>query len=405
MKEKIIVIGGGAAGFFAAINIAQKNKNAEVTILERSDKLLYKVEISGGGRCNVTHQCFEPKALTKNYPRGEKELLSVFTRFQPKDTIEWFDKRGVQMKAEPDGRIFPVSNTSSTIINCFLSEAKKSAVKIEVNNGLEEMIKNEDGSWTVLTSKGNKLQANKLILATGSTVRMWKLLASLNHKIQAPVPSLFTFNIKDQALHQLMGISFPKAAVKIVNTKLSSIGPMIITHWGLSGPAILKVSAWGAIELASKNYRFDILVNWTGDASIEDVKHLIQDLKRDHPKKQIANTSVYHFTNRFWLFLIDRCNIDGEKKWADISKNELNRLCENIANCPFTVTGKSTFKEEFVTCGGVSLNEVDFKTMQSKIHQNLFFCGEILNIDAITGGFNFQAAWSTGWLVSQTCEQ
>ncbi len=405
MKEKIIVIGGGAAGFFAAINIAEKNKNADVTILEKSDRLLYKVEISGGGRCNVTHQCFEPKALTKNYPRGEKELLSVFTHFQPKDTIEWFEKRGVPIKAEADGRMFPISNSSATIIECFLQQAKKFGVKIETNNGAEEIQKNEDDSWTITTSRGKNMTADKLILATGSTIRMWKNLTALNHTIQAPVPSLFTFNIKNEALHQLMGISFTKAAVKIVNTKLSAIGPMIITHWGLSGPAILKVSAWGAIELASKKYNFDILINWTGDSSIDNVNKKLQETKQEHPKKQIANTSIYQFTNRFWLFLLAKANIDGEKKWADISKNELNKLCENIANCPFSVTGKSTFKEEFVTCGGIALNEVDFKTMESKIHKNLFFCGEILNIDAITGGFNFQAAWSTGWIVSQACEQ
>jgi predicted Rossmann fold flavoprotein len=403
LKEKVVIIGGGAAGFFAAINIAEKNRNAEVIILEKSNKLLYKVEISGGGRCNVSHHCFEPSVLVKNYPRGNKELLSVFMKFQPLDTINWFQKRGVPIKSENDGRMFPASNTSSSIIDCFLALAKKLKVVVETSCEVQSLYKNKDNTWLVTTSKNQKIIAAKVIVCTGSSLRMWKLLEEINHPIEAPVPSLFTFNIKEEQLNKLMGISISNASIHIKGTKLQSLGPLLITHWGISGPAVLKLSAWGARELANLNYKFEVEVNWTGILKLEEVKELILSIKKDFPKKQLSNTVLLGFTNRFWLYLLNRIQLDETKKWADINATEINKLTQNLVNTNYVVTGKSTFKDEFVTCGGVSLKDVDFKSMESKQHKNLFFAGEILNIDAITGGFNFQAAWSTAWIVSESC--
>lgn len=403
LKEKVVVVGGGAAGFFAALNIAEKNKNAEVIILEKSNKLLYKVEISGGGRCNVSHQCFEPSVLVKNYPRGNKELLSVFMKFQPLDTINWFEKRGVPIKSENDGRMFPASNTSSSIIDCFLTLAKKLKIVIETSCEVESLQKNMDNTWLVNTSKNHKISASKIVVCTGSGLRMWKLLETIDHPIEAPIPSLFTFNIKEEQLNKLMGISIGNASIHIKGTKLQSTGPLLITHWGISGPAVLKLSAWGARELANFNYRFEVVVNWTGILKEDEVKEIILTMKKDFPKKQLSNSPLFGFTSRFWLYLLNRIHLDDTKKWADINATEINKLTQNLVNTNYIVTGKSTFKDEFVTCGGVSLKKVDFKTMESKQHKNLFFAGEVLNIDAITGGFNFQAAWSTAWIVSESC--
>jgi len=403
LKEKVVIVGGGAAGFFAALNIAEKNKNAEVIILEKSNKLLYKVEISGGGRCNVSHQCFEPSVLVKNYPRGNKELLSVFMKFQPLDTINWFEKRGVPIKSENDGRMFPSSNTSSSIIDCFLTLAKKLKVVVETSCEVECLHKNEDNTWLVTTSKNQKIIANKVVVCTGSGLRMWKLLEALDHPIETPIPSLFTFNIKEEQLNKLMGISITNASIHIKGTKLQSTGPLLITHWGISGPAVLKLSAWGARELANFNYKFEVVVNWTGMLKTDEVKEIILLMKKDFPKKQLSNSPLFGFTSRFWLYLLHRIHIDDTKKWADISATEMNKLTQNLVNTEYSVMGKSTFKDEFVTCGGVSLKKVDFKTMESRQHKNLFFAGEVLNIDAITGGFNFQAAWSTAWIVSESC--
>ncbi len=402
MNEKIVIIGGGAAGFFAAINIAKKKPSNRVIIFEKSDKLLYKVQISGGGRCNVTHSCFEPMQLVKFYPRGEKSLISIFHRFQPKDTIEWFESRGVPIKREEDGRMFPQSNTSQTILDCFLKEAKKYKVEIYINNGVDDIEKTNPDKWLVKTNNGEKLVADKVVFCSGSQVRSWKLLEKLGHTVSAPVPSLFTFNTKDQRLNDLMGTSIPKVQLKIKGTKLKSEGPLLITHWGLSGPAILKLSAWGARELASIQYKFTLQVNWTGTKSYDEVLDDLKEFKISQAKKQISNTHFYELTNRMRDSLLLFSKIDTNKKWADVSLNEMKVLAQLFSDSHIEINGKSTNKDEFVTCGGVDLKEVDFKTMQSKIHPNLFFAGEVLDIDAITGGFNFQAAWSSAWIVSES---
>jgi len=402
MNKIIVVIGGGAAGFFAAINIAQKHPFYRVMLFEKSDKLLYKVQISGGGRCNVTHSCFEPMQLVKFYPRGEKSLISVFHRFQPKDTIEWFEKRGVMIKREEDGRMFPQSNTSQTIIDCFLKEAKKYKVEIYINNGIDDIEKTNSDMWLVKTSNGEKLVADKVVFCSGSQIRSWKLLEKLGHSVSTPTPSLFTFNTKDQRLNNLMGTSIPKVQLKIKGTKLVSEGPLLITHWGLSGPAILKLSAWGARELASILYKFTLQVNWTGKKSYDEVLEDFKELKILQAKKQISNTHFYELTNRMRDSLLLFSKIDTNKKWADISMNDMKLLAQLFSDSHIDINGKSTNKDEFVTCGGVDLKEVDFKSMQSKIHPNLFFAGEVLDIDAITGGFNFQAAWSSAWIVSES---
>ncbi|MEI6311395.1 MAG: NAD(P)/FAD-dependent oxidoreductase [Bacteroidota bacterium] len=402
MNKTIVIIGGGAAGFFAAVNIAKKNPNYRVILFEKSDKLLYKVQISGGGRCNVTHSCFEPMNLVKFYPRGEKSLISVFHRFQPKDTIQWFEERGVPIKREEDGRMFPQSNTSQTIIDCFLKEAKKYQVEIYINNGIDDLEKIDHEKWLVKTSKGEKLAADKIVFCSGSQVRSWKLLEKLGHTVSAPVPSLFTFNTKDLRLNDLMGTSIPKVQLKIKGTKLMSEGPLLITHWGLSGPAILKLSAWGARELASIQYKFTLLINWTGTKSYEEVLDDLKEFKISQAKKQLSNTHFYELTNRMRDSLLLFSKIDTSKKWADISMNEMKLLAQLFSESHIEINGKSTNKDEFVTCGGVELKEVDFKTMQSKLEPNLFFAGEVLDIDAITGGFNFQAAWSSAWVVSES---
>lgn len=402
MNKTIAIIGGGAAGFFAAINIAQKHPAYKVMIFEKTDKLLYKVQISGGGRCNVTHSCFEPMNLIKNYPRGEKSLINVFHRFQPKDTIEWFNLRDVQIKTEADGRMFPTTDSSQTIIDCFMREAKKNRVSIYTNTELDKLQSNENGTWLLTTQKGEKLSVDAVVFCSGSQHRSWKILEDLGHSLQTPVPSLFTFNTKDTRLKDMMGVSIAKVKLYIESTKLKSEGPLLITHWGLSGPAILKLSAWGARELAALQYKFNLHINWTGLESADAVKDSLLHTKDQNNKKQISNTPMFQLPARFYESLLIFSKIDMSKKWADLSSKEINLLIELFFNTVIPIHGKSTNKDEFVTCGGVNLKEVDFKTMQSKLFPNLFFAGEVMDIDAITGGFNFQAAWSTAWVVSES---
>lgn len=393
----IIIVGGGAAGFFSAINIVEKNPKLKVAILERGAEVLQKVRISGGGRCNVTHACFEPNELVKFYPRGEKELRGPFHQFCSGDTIEWFEKHGVALKIENDGRMFPVSNSSQSIIDCFLEATTKLGIKVLTGQSVQSIFKKET-AWKVETQNENYL-SQKLILATGSNPKIWEMLQTYGHAIVNPVPSLFTFNIKDTRIKELPGVA-ALATVKVKDTKLESSGPLLITHWGMSGPAVLKLSAWGARILHDKKYQFTIFVNWLNDADQEEVEKKLKELKLEHAKKSVSKKSPFELTNRLWESLVLASGIETETKWADLSKIQLQNLCNQLTNASFQVNGKSTFKEEFVTAGGIDLKEINFKTMESKLHENLYFAGEIVNIDAITGGFNFQNAWTSGYILA-----
>lgn len=395
----IIIVGGGAAGFFTAINIVEKNPKLKVAILERGNEVLTKVRISGGGRCNVTHACFEPNELVKFYPRGEKELRGPFHQFCSGDTIEWFSNHGVELKIEDDGRMFPVSNSSQTIIDCFLKATQKLGITILTGQSVQSIFK-KDNFWKIETQKENYI-TEKLILATGSNPKIWEMLQTFGHAIVNPVPSLFTFNIKDTRIKEHPGVS-AIVSVKVKDTKLTSTGPLLITHWGMSGPAILKLSAWGARTLFEKNYQFTIFVNWLNDLDTDDAEKILKDLKQEHAKKAVSKKSPFDIPNRLWESLVLASNISDETKWADLSKIQLQNLTNQLTNSSFQVNGKSTFKEEFVTAGGIDLKEINFKTMESKLHKNLYFAGEIVNIDAITGGFNFQNAWTSGYIVANT---
>ncbi|MEO8533952.1 MAG: NAD(P)/FAD-dependent oxidoreductase [Flavobacterium sp.] len=393
----IIIVGGGAAGFFTAINIAEKNPKLEIAILERGKEVLSKVRISGGGRCNVTHACFEPDELVKFYPRGEKELRGPFHQFCSGDTIEWFEKHGVELKIEDDGRMFPISNSSQTIIDCFLKATEKLGIKILMGQSVQSIFKKED-HWKIDT-QNESYAVGKLILATGSNPKIWEMLQTQGHAVVSPVPSLFTFNIKDSRIKELPGVA-AQVTVTVKDTKLESTGPLLITHWGMSGPAILKLSAWGARILHDKNYQFTIFINWLNDIDTEDAEKILKDLKQEHAKKAVSKKSPFDFPNRLWESLVLASEIEAETKWADLSKIQLQNLASQLTKAKFQVNGKSTFKEEFVTAGGIDLKEINFKTMESKLHQNLYFAGEIVNIDAITGGFNFQNAWTSGFILA-----
>jgi predicted Rossmann fold flavoprotein len=395
----ILIVGGGAAGFFTAINTVEKNPSLKVAILERGSEVLNKVRISGGGRCNVTHACFEPNELVKFYPRGEKELRGPFHQFCSGDTVEWFEKHGVALKIEADGRLFPVSNSSQTIIDCFLEATKKLGISVLTNQSVQSIFK-KDSHWKVETQSETYL-SEKLILATGSNPKVWEMLQNFGHAVVSPVPSLFTFNIKDPRIVALPGVS-SLVSVKVNSTKLESSGPLLITHWGMSGPAILKLSAWGARILHDKNYQFSITINWLNDIDSDDSEKFLKELKLEHAKKAVSKKSPFDLTNRLWESLVLASGIESETKWADLSKNQLQNLSNQLTNCVFQVNGKSTFKEEFVTAGGIDLKEINFKTMESKLHENLYFAGEIVNIDAVTGGFNFQNAWTSGFIVANS---
>ncbi len=394
----IIIVGGGAAGFFTAINIVEKNPKIKVAILERGKNVLEKVRISGGGRCNVTHACFEPNELVKFYPRGEKELRGPFHQFCSGDTIEWFEKHGVALKIEDDGRMFPLSNSSQTIIDCFLNATQKLGISVLTGQSVQSIYK-KDNCWKIETQNEHYL-TEKLVLATGSNPKMWELLQTFGHVVVSPVPSLFTFNIKDPRIKDLMGVA-AFAAVKVKDTKLSATGPLLITHWGMSGPGILKLSAWGARILHDKNYQFTIYVNWLNDVDSDEAETILKELKQEHAKKAVSKKSPFEFPNRLWESLVLASGIESETKWADLSKIQLQSLAQQLTAGSFQVNGKSTFKEEFVTAGGIDLKEINFKTMESKLHENLYFAGEIVNIDAITGGFNFQNAWTSGFIVAE----
>ena len=395
----IIIVGGGAAGFFTAINLVEKNPKLKVAILERGNEVLAKVRISGGGRCNVTHACFEPNELVKFYPRGEKELRGPFHQFSSGDTVEWFQNHGVELKIEADGRMFPVSNSSQTVIDCFLQATHKLGIAVLTGQSVQSLFKS-DNFWKIETQNEKYLTEN-LILATGSNPKIWEMLQTFGHAIVNPVPSLFTFNIKDSRIKELPGVS-AQVSIKVKDTKLSSTGPLLITHWGMSGPAILKLSAWGARILFDKNYQFTILVNWLNDVDTNTAEKILKDLKQDQAKKAVSKKSPFDFPNRLWESLVLASGIESETKWADLSKIQLQNLANQLTISSFQVNGKSVFKEEFVTAGGINLKEINFKTMESKLHKNLYFAGEIVNIDAITGGFNFQNAWTSGFILANS---
>ncbi|MFN0727957.1 BaiN/RdsA family NAD(P)/FAD-dependent oxidoreductase [Polaribacter gochangensis] len=397
--NKIIIIGGGAAGFFTAINAKEQNPNLDITILEKGNDVLQKVKISGGGRCNVTHACFEPKELVKFYPRGEKELLGPFHTFMTGDTFEWFDDHGVPLKIEEDNRVFPEANTSQAIIDCFQNAVDKLGIKVLKNHGVNSVEK-ENNQWKINT-KNETFTADKLVIAAGSSNKIWELVTTLDHSIIQPVPSLFTFNIKDKRIIDLLGISVPNATVNIVGTKLESSGPLLITHWGMSGPAVLKLSAFGARILAEKGYQYNVEVNWLSRPT-DKIVNVLLNLKKKQPKKQVFLKSPFaEIPRRLWERFVAASDITETFKWADLSNSHIEKLANQLTKGVFNANGKSTFKEEFVTAGGIDLKEINFKRFESRKHNNLFFVGEILNIDAVTGGFNFQNAWTGGFIVAK----
>ena len=414
-EKRVIVIGGGAAGFFAAISCAEKlGSNGTVTLLEATAHPLAKVRVSGGGRCNVTHACFEPRELVKKYPRGGRELLGAFSRFQPRDTVAWFEARGVELKTEADGRMFPVTDDSATIVDCLTKAATDAGVKVVTSLGVRSVDRsavgsaNEEGSafWLTLTDDSN-LRCEQLLIATGGNKSSAGLTIAqkLGHSIEPPVPSLFTFHIDDKRLEGLSGVSVEHATVAVRDTKLKESGPLLITHWGMSGPAILKLSAWGARELAKVNYEFPIVVNWTGAHTRESLVRELSAVREQNPKKQIATWSPVSMPQRLWERLVTSAGIAATMPWAQVGNAALGKLAGQLTAAEFSVVGKSLFKEEFVTCGGVRLSEVDFRTMESRLCPGLHFAGEVLDVDGVTGGFNFQSAWTTGWLAGQAMAQ
>ena len=397
--KKVIIIGGGAAGFFTAINAKEMNPELDITILEKGKEVLQKVKISGGGRCNVTHACFEPKELVQFYPRGEKELLGPFHQFMTGDTFEWFENNGIPLKIEKDNRVFPESNSSQTIVDCFLNKTKRLGISVLKNHGVIT-IQKQANSWLVITKK-QQFVCDAVVMAAGSSKKVWELSKALRHSIISPVPSLFTFNIKDNRIKDLLGISVPNATVQLEDTNLEASGPLLITHWGMSGPAILKLSAFGARVLAEKNYEYQVQVDWLSRPTHKIVNVLL-NLKKKHSKKQVIVRSPFEeIPKRLWERFVLATTVKTTFNWADVSHDQIDALANQLTKSIFTAKGKSTFKEEFVTAGGVDLKEINFKNFESKLQNNLFFVGEVLNIDAVTGGFNFQNAWTGGWLCAK----
>jgi predicted Rossmann fold flavoprotein len=398
---RVIIVGGGAAGFFAAITCAQANPDLEVVLLEKTARFLEKVRISGGGRCNVTHACFDTREMATRYPRGEKALLSPFTRFQASDAVAWFESRGVKLKTESDGRMFPVTDSSQTIMDCLMDSAREAGVDLRLNSGVNSIAKKPDGSFEV--SSTTPLTADRVLLATGGcrSAALGELAVSLGHTLQPPVPSLFTFHIKSPLLADLAGVSVDSAEVSVADEQLRERGPLLITHWGLSGPAILRLSAWGARALHRLDYKFPLRVNWLAHLSVEEMSSRLARYRAENPARQMVNTAFPPLPSRLWQQLVATSGIAPDTRWSALSRAAQHRLVEQMTRTEFQVTGKSLNKDEFVTCGGVSLNEVNFKTMESRICSGLHFAGELLDIDGITGGFNFQAAWTTGWLAGK----
>lgn len=418
----VIIIGGGAAGFYAAIHIGETNPELKIAILERGKNVLSKVKVSGGGRCNVTHAEFDPGELVKNYPRGEKELLGPFHTYCSGDVVGFFEERGVPLKIEEDGRMFPSSNSSQSIIDCFISEVNRLGIELfrhSTVTNIESISVENETIWQI-TSIKNTYKAKKILVATGSNTKIWNILKGIGHTIEPAVPSLFTFNIDDDRISAVPGLS-TNARVEVLDKKifqpnvtiklsskvadealLTSEGPVLITHWGMSGPAILKLSAWGAKMLNERNYMFSIRVNWLPDYHEESVINLLTEIKGVEAKKTVLRTKAVDIPRRLWTKLVRAADIAEDLKWADTTKKQLQNLSNQLTKCVFKVDGKSTFKEEFVTAGGVNLKEINFKTFESKLHPNLFFAGEVINVDAITGGFNFQNAWTGAYIAAKS---
>lgn len=401
-SKKLVVIGGGAAGFFLAVNAARLNPQLNVILLEKTGKLLSKVKVSGGGRCNVTHACFSIPDLVKKYPRGEQFLKKAFHLFNTKDTIEWFSERGVQLHAEADGRMFPVTNDSQTIINCLLHEADKHKVDVQTNCEVNR-IENADGIFRIHITGKKTLEADFVAVTCGGfpKLAMFQWLKDTGHQIQEPVPSLFTFNIPHHPVTALMGLSVPNAVVKIAGTKLKEQGPLLITHWGLSGPVVLRLSAWGARDLHRANYQFNILVNWLGDCSEADLRQDWAGYREQFAAQKIYSRNPFGLPGRLWQFLLEQAHVPETTRWAELKAKEQNQLIQLLTTFPFSVNGKTTFKEEFVTAGGIQLSEINPQTMESKKVPNLFFAGEVMDVDGITGGFNFQNAWTSGFIAAK----
>jgi predicted Rossmann fold flavoprotein len=399
MTNQVVVIGGGAAGFLAAITCAEADPRARVVILENTSHVLAKVRVSGGGRCNVTHACFDPAELAQHYPRGGKALRGPFTRFQPRETMAWFAGRGVPLKTEADGRVFPASDRSETIVDCLTGAAR--AAGVEVRLGVRILSVTKPDRFLIDLRDGAALAADGVLLATGSSPQGYRWAAALGHTIEPPVPSLFTFAVDDARLRGLPGVSVAKATVALAGTSLAQTGPLLITHWGLSGPAVLKLSAWAARELAQREYRAELVVDWLPDLNGEQLRLRLLALKADLARQQVGTSSPLGLPARLWVRLLGAAGIGEDQKWTSVSHRQLADLGNQLSRGAFQLTGKGAFKEEFVTCGGVRLAEVAFKTMESRVCPGLYFAGEILDIDGVTGGFNFQSAWTTGWLAGQ----
>ena len=397
-SRQIIIVGGGAAGFFAAIAAAEQG--ASVRLLEKNSRFLDKVRISGGGRCNVTHACFETREFATRYPRGQRALLGPFQKFSAHDTVAWFEARGVKLKTEADGRMFPVTDFSQTIVDCLFQAAEKAGVHFRLNCPVETVAKNESGNFGLTLSGGETISGDKLLLATGGcrAVAAGQLAVSLGHQLEPPVPSLFTFQIESSWLRSLAGVSLVRAEVSVPVAKLRERGPLLVTHWGLSGPVVLKMSAWGARALHSLNYQFPLFVNWLPELSVEKITEEFQSRRQTNGARLVVNVPLAPLTARLWEQLVLAAGIARDTRWSAFTRQQMHALGQQLTRSEFLVGGKSLNKDEFVTCGGVKLSEVNFKTMESRVCPGLFFAGELLDIDGITGGFNFQAAWTTGFI-------
>ena len=403
IERDVIIIGGGAAGVFAAITCAEACPQATVTVLERGPQLLSKVRISGGGRCNVTHACFDPRELSSFYPRGAQALLGPFARFQPSDTIAWFESRGVSLKTEPDGRMFPVTDCSRTIVNCLVQSARLAGVDLLVNHGVEKATRKDIAGFELVLSTGGTIRCRRLMLATGGcrTVALGQLATLLGHTLESPVPSLFAFQIADPGLKELAGISMESVEVSLNDPPRNAQGALVVTHGGISGPGILRLSAWGARALNALDYRFPIRINWLPGIEPQRIGRELDQRRKNQPARLVVNTPFPPIPSRLWVYLVRASGIPRETRWAALSRSAQHRLILQLVTTELSVVGKSLNKDEFVTCGGVRLGEVNFKTMESRICPGLYFGGELLDIDGLTGGFNFQAAWTTGWIAGK----
>ncbi len=398
----IVVIGGGAAGFFGAITAAETVPNATVTILEKNRTVLNKVRISGGGRCNVTHACFDNRQLVKHYPRGEKPLRSLLTYFDASATVQWFEGRGAPLKTEADGRMFPTSNTSETIVSCLLNTARRLGIQIRTSCGVSTLTKTTTG-WHIRLLTDETLSADRVLIATGGYPQLsaYNWLPEQTESLQSPVPSLFTFNVPDSPLLALAGVSVADAGLSVVGTKQEQRGPLLLTHWGFSGPAVLRLSAWAARELATAQYQFTLRVNWVPTLNEHSLRSQLQEFRQQNGRRQVSSQNPFGLPARLWQAFTAEVGIAAEQRWADLPAKLLNRLIEQLTNSQFQVTGKSTFKDEFVTCGGIDINSLHAQTLESKAYPGLFFAGEVLDVDGITGGFNFQNAWTTGYIAGK----